>query len=92
MHRLAIALALFSFAACTDDEQVDTSQYAIDTDHSGAFDCADLDHVNACINHHIADACDLADVNHDGVADDHDLHDIYAALHDSGHQCTDPTH
>jgi len=90
MHRLVIALALV-VTACTDD-QVDSSQYAIDTNHSGAFDCADLDHVYACIDHHIADACDLADVNHDGVVDAGDVHDISAALHDSGHSCTDPTH
>ena len=90
MLRLGFALALL-LPACTD-EQVDTSQYAIDADHSGALDCADLDHVHACINHHIVDACDLADINHDGVVDDQDVHDIYAALHDSGHSCTDPTH
>jgi hypothetical protein len=27
-------------------------------------------------------------VNHDGVVDDLDVHDISAALHDSGHDCT----
>jgi hypothetical protein len=91
MHRLILALALL-IPACTDDGRVDTSQYAIDTDHSGVFDCADLDHVHACINHHIADACKLADINHDGVVDDQDVHDISVALHDSGHTCTAPMH
>ena len=91
MHRFVVAFTLV-FAACTDDAQTDSSQYAIDTDHSGTFDCADLDHVYACINHHIADACDLADVNHDGVVDSLDVHDIANALHDAGHSCSTPTH
>ena len=86
MTRFAILVAI-TLAACTDDT-VQTSQFAIDVDHSGAFDCGDLDRVNACINHHIADACALADVNHDGVVDSLDVHDVLTALHDSGHDCT----
>jgi hypothetical protein len=90
MYRLAITFALL-FAACIEDESIDSSEYAIDADHSGTVDCADIEHVNACINHHIADACDVSDVNHDGVVDAEDVHHIYTALHDSGHACTDPT-
>jgi hypothetical protein len=68
MLRFAGALlATFLFASCMDDPQVDTSQYAIDTNHSGTFDCHDLDTVHGCIDHHIADACALTDINHDAV-------------------------
>ena len=45
MTRLMLIVAL-AVPACTDDA-VDTSQYAVDVDHSGAFDCADLDDVHA---------------------------------------------
>src|SRR5262245_36251 len=86
MTRFIILIA-FALTACTDDA-VSTSQYAVDVDHSGGFDCADLDAVHACIYPHLADACALADVNHDGVVDDLDVHDISSALHDSGHDCT----
>jgi hypothetical protein len=92
MHRIAVALALFLFVACTDDEQLDSSRFAVDANDNGTFDCADLDHVLACIEHHGSTVCAHADVNHDGVVDDADAHDIYSALHDSGHQCSDPTH
>jgi hypothetical protein len=86
MTRIAALFALV-LASCTDDPQVDSSQYAIDVDHSGAFDCADLDQVHACIGQHIAGACALADVNHDGVIDTLDVQDISTALHDAGHVC-----
>src|SRR5262249_18590038 len=86
MTRFSLILAL-AFTACTDDN-VDTSQYAIDVDHSGAFDCADLDNVHACIDHHIVDTCALADINDDGVIDSLDVHDIAAALHDHGIVCS----
>ena len=79
---------LFAFLVSCTDDNLGSSQYAVDVDHSGAFDCADLDQVHACINHHIADACALADVNHDGVVDDLDVHDISTALHDEGLVCT----
>ena len=86
MTRFTILLA-FALLGCTDD-QLGASQYAVDVDNSGAFDCHDLDGVNACIDHHIADAFALADVNHDGVVDDLDVHDIETALHAAGHVCT----
>jgi hypothetical protein len=90
MKPILFVIAL-SVSACTDEE-VDSSEYAIDTNHSGTFDCADLDLVYACIDHHVADACELGDVNHDGVINDHDVQLVHTALHDSGVSCSDPTH
>lgn len=72
---------------CTDD--VDVSTFAVDVDESGAVDCADLEHVLACVHHEIDD-CTHDDVNHDGVVDEQDAHDIHAGLEHHGHDCPAP--
>lgn len=82
---------LCAVAACTDDSAGD-AVFAIDTDESGAVDCADLDHVLACIHHPESDLCALADVNGDGVVDDTDVHDLHHGLAEHGHGCDAPDH
>ena len=91
MKRAAVLFAMMtlSFPACADDEP-DASVYAIDTDSSGGVDCADLDHVMACLNHPDSDACAHADVNGDGAVDDADVHDIHDGLEATGHHCAEP--
>ena len=91
MKRLSILVAVLVAFACTGDD-VDDVRFAIDSDHSGSVDCADLDHADACLHDPHAAACDGADVNHDGVVDDADVHDIYAGLEATGHHCTAPEH
>lgn len=76
---------------CADDTTASV-EFAIDTDGNGGVDCADLDHVLSCIHHPDASVCAHADVNHDGVVDHEDLHDIYSGLSETGHHCTDPFH
>ena len=59
-----------------------------DTNHSGAVDCADLEHVNACTQHPDAHECADADVTHDGHIDAHDTQAIHDALAHAGHDCS----
>lgn len=88
MYRFALIFGLL--VACTSDDDVGTSELALDSDTNGTVDCADLDHVLQCIHHPGTDVCAHADVNHDGTVDHADLHDAYAALTESGHHCADP--
>ena len=85
-------LMAVQFAACGTEDSTASAQFAVDTDDNGAVDCTDLDHVVTCLHHHGTAACDHADVNHDGVVDHEDLHDIYDGLAATGHHCTDPAH
>ena len=93
MKRAAVLFAMItlSIAACAGDDS-DVSVFAVDTDSSGAVDCADLDHVVECLNHPDSDACAHADVNGDGAVDDADVHDIHDGLEATGHHCDDGTH
>lgn len=84
-------LAVAMTCACSDAD-VDEGSFAVDSDASGAVDCADLDHVLACIHHPDAHECATSDVNHDGTVDDTDVHDIHAGLTASGHHCPAPDH
>ena len=87
MKRLILAFAAVLWCGCTDD--VDVAEYAVDVDQSGALDCADLEHVLACV-HHEETSCDHDDVNHDGTVDEHDAHDIHAGLEHHGVHCDAP--
>ena len=90
MKRLTLVAVLCLASACAG-EDTDVSEYAIDSDHSGAVDCHDLEHVQACVadTHHTG--CEDADVNHDGSVDDGDIHDIDDGLAATGHHCTEPS-
>ena len=93
--RLTMGLALMLFlgaAACSTDDDVDPSIYAIDTDGNGTVDCADQDHVEACYMYHPVEDCETSDVNHDGHIDDADSSDIHDGLTATGHECADPIH
>lgn len=89
MYRLTLVIALLG-CACATDDNVESTELAIDSDGSGTIECADLDHVLMCIHHPGSAACAHADVNHDGVVDHADIHDTYAALTEAGHHCADP--
>ena len=78
--------------ACSADSGTDDSIFAVDTDGSGEVDCADLDHVLACLHHPESDVCTEVDVNHDGLVDDADVHDIHDGLAATGHHCGEPDH
>jgi hypothetical protein len=78
-------------ASCTDDASSD-AVFGIDADENGAVDCADLDHVLACIHHPESALCALADINGDGMIDDADVHDIHHGLEETGHHCDAPDH
>lgn len=97
LPKLGLTFGLLLGACAAEDtvdtvDTVDTAQFAIDTDDNGAVDCTDLDHVVTCLHHPDAHVCAHADVNHNGVVDHEDLHDIYAGLAATGHHCTDPAH
>jgi hypothetical protein len=88
----ALMLSLLALG-CAGEDSVDNRRYAVDTDASGAVDCSDLDHVVTCLTReHDDPTCAEADVNHDGAVDDADLHDLYAGLHETGHDCSEPEH
>jgi hypothetical protein len=88
MKRLALAcLVVAALFACTDDN-TDSSEYLVDTNHSGAVDCADLEHVAACTQHPDTHECADADVTHDGHIDAHDTQAIHNALAHAGHECS----
>lgn len=87
MKKLILGLAVVLACGCADD--VDVASFAVDVDQSGAVDCDDLAHVLACV-HGETDDCDHADVNHDGVVDEHDADDIHAGLAHHGHHCDAP--
>lgn len=91
MTRLTILLVTLLGIHCTGDD-LDATTLAIDTDGSGGVDCADLDHVLACIHDPGSSACAHADVNGDGTVDDLDAHDLHAALTATHHDCTAPDH
>ena len=91
MTRIVLLCTLL-FAGCTDEDNVNIASFAIDTDSSGAVDCADLDHVVACIEHPDPHACAHADVNGDGAVDDADAHTIHDALVATHHECAEPEH
>jgi hypothetical protein len=86
-----LVVVCLAMSACAEDTE-DPSRYAIDSDGSGSVDCADLDHVLACLHHPGSDVCAEADVNHDGVVDDADVHDLHAGLEATGHHCDEPPH
>jgi hypothetical protein len=91
MKRLAFTLLLVAgLFACTDDDNTESSEYLVDTDHSGAVDCADLEHVAACTQHPDTHECADADVTHDGHIDAHDTQAIHDALAHAGHDCSSP--
>lgn len=84
-----ILVALFA-AACTEPADDATASFAVDVDHSGSLDCADLDHLLACLAHPDPHQCAADDVNHDGVVDDTDAHDLHDGLAATGHHCAPP--
>lgn len=88
MKRL-VFLGCVLFGCAGDD--VSDATFAVDTDGNGTIDCTDLDHVVACLHGHV-DACAAADVNHDGVVDDGDVHDIHAGMSATGHHCSGDGH
>lgn len=83
-----VVVSMFAIGCSSDD--VGDAVFAVDVDQSGAVDCADLDHVIACVQHPDPHACAHADVNGDGVVDDADIHDIQAGLHATHHECPAP--
>ena len=86
MKRFLVIFAL-GLAGCGDD--VDVGSFAVDLDENGQLECADLDHLLACI-HHQETACDHADVHHDGVVDEGDAVDLHAGLEHHGIHCDAP--
>ena len=89
---MRLFLCAFLLCACSSDEDVDASVYAVDTDGDGAVDCEDQTHVEACLELHDPATCEAADVNHDGHVDQEDAADIHDGLTATGHECADPAH
>lgn len=85
-----VVVSLFAVGCAGDD--LGEAAFAVDTDGNGAVDCADLDHALACLHDPGSAACAHADVNGDGVVDDADIHDLYAGLAATHHDCTAPSH